>query len=394
MSTNITSRLQSLPALDPCPDERQPPAINSRSVEYHVRTKDTLLDYVHLSKLRFAVIGAGALGNEVVKALGLLGVGWTLIVDPDIVEPHNLSQSLFFREADTGLAKAEVLARALADIFSDTHWDHRVLEIADLGLQELANCDLLLSCVDTDVARVEIARAALALNLPVVDAGLGGPDYWRGRVSFFAGQGAACFFCKLSPRRRREILLHAQSVPNSCWGSAGTGSVPSTPTMAGIIGSMQVDIGIRSLFELRGSTAPEFLSWTLELSMGATLEMKRFSTRMSASCPFHIRQKPALVALPHAKASARELLDSAGMQTVELDWPICVSAYCIECGAAWNPSRRVAWLRRQGKCPVCQGRRVLEKENLLVLDRNSPWAEKPLVDLGLPERHLYSLGCG
>src|SRR5580765_3563061 len=99
--------------------------------ERYSRTRDTWLSRVHLSRLRFAVIGAGALGNEVVKTLGLLGAGAVMIVDPDLIERSNLSRSVFFREADCGRPKALVLSAALAAVFPDTRWDSRNCEIAD-----------------------------------------------------------------------------------------------------------------------------------------------------------------------------------------------------------------------------------------------------------------------
>ena len=57
------------------------------------------------------VVGAGALGNEVVKNLALLGVGTTYLIDLDVVEASNLSRSVLFRSEDAGQPKAEVAAR-------------------------------------------------------------------------------------------------------------------------------------------------------------------------------------------------------------------------------------------------------------------------------------------
>jgi len=49
------------------------------------------------------VLGAGALGNEIVKNLCLLGVGHIRIVDMDVVENSNLSRSTLFRESHEGM---------------------------------------------------------------------------------------------------------------------------------------------------------------------------------------------------------------------------------------------------------------------------------------------------
>lgn len=43
-----------------------------------------------LAKIKIAVIGAGAVGNEVIKNLALLGVGEVHIFDLDKIEEHNL----------------------------------------------------------------------------------------------------------------------------------------------------------------------------------------------------------------------------------------------------------------------------------------------------------------
>ena len=64
-----------------------------------------------LQASRFAVIGAGAIGNEVVKNLCLLGVGAVDVYDFDTVELHNLTRSVLLREADVGTGKATAVAR-------------------------------------------------------------------------------------------------------------------------------------------------------------------------------------------------------------------------------------------------------------------------------------------
>src|SRR5437879_2284385 len=55
-----------------------------------------------LAAAKVLVVGAGALGNEVLKNLALLCVGTTHVIDLYCVEPSNLSRSVLFRAEDGG----------------------------------------------------------------------------------------------------------------------------------------------------------------------------------------------------------------------------------------------------------------------------------------------------
>ena len=76
-------------------------------------------DQKKLAAAKVLVVGAAALGNEIVKNLALLGVGNMLIADLDRIENSNLSRSVLYRAADNGQYKAEVAAAAARDIYPD-----------------------------------------------------------------------------------------------------------------------------------------------------------------------------------------------------------------------------------------------------------------------------------
>ncbi|MFN8857498.1 MAG: HesA/MoeB/ThiF family protein, partial [Planctomycetaceae bacterium] len=63
-------------------------------------------DQPRLAAARVLVIGAGALGNEILKNLALLGIGQAVVCDLDQIEQSNLSRSVLFREGDRGRAKS------------------------------------------------------------------------------------------------------------------------------------------------------------------------------------------------------------------------------------------------------------------------------------------------
>src|SRR5437773_12034096 len=95
-----------------------------------------------LAAARVLVVGAGALGNEVLKNLALLGVGTVYVIDLDEVEPSNLSRSVLFRAEDGGRGKAEVAARRAREINPDVRMiPMRGDVITDGGLGLIADVD-------------------------------------------------------------------------------------------------------------------------------------------------------------------------------------------------------------------------------------------------------------
>ena len=53
-------------------------------------------DQSKISTAKVLVVGAGALGNEVLKNLALLGFGHIHIIDMDTIDESNLTRSVLF----------------------------------------------------------------------------------------------------------------------------------------------------------------------------------------------------------------------------------------------------------------------------------------------------------
>src|SRR5579872_5694081 len=62
-------------------------------------------DQERAAKARLLVAGAGALGNEVLKNLALIGIGNIVVIDFETVEIPNLARSILFRREDLGKPK-------------------------------------------------------------------------------------------------------------------------------------------------------------------------------------------------------------------------------------------------------------------------------------------------
>lgn len=329
--------------------------------------------------LDVVVVGVGALGNPVVQNLGLIGVGRVVVVDPDVVEERNLDRSVLLRSPGVvGRNKAVATVEAARRVFPDTEWVAVDREIADLGFRVLAAADVVLGCVDNELARLEMAYIGTKLDVPVCDGGLGAPDSWHGRVSYFPGREGPCYGCRLTAEKRRELLTTWDCPVRPCWEALETPVRPSTATMVAMVGAMQVDLGLRG-----GAEAASFEVW-----MEPEPRLERIGLMKSEACPFHAGEEH----LVEAKGDrVGDLLAGEGEPVLVLDWPISVEAQCLECHHRWRPLRRVGWLRRRGACPACGSRQVRDVETLTRVDRGSPWASASLAELGLPEDHLHTV---
>ena len=238
------------------------------------------------------------------------------------------------------------MAHAAGIQFPDTQFTALGSEIADVGYGHLLGANLLFSCVDSDLARLEIAWIAISAGLPVCDAGLGAPNYSHGRVSWFPARSGACFGCKLTSTKRRELLTFWDATIRPCSDPETSEFSPSTPTMAAITGSAQVELGLRWLMQDLAE------SMTFEISLDGEPRSSTFRTPRSASCPFHERRALPRHPTPHENATFDELFQSvAASAGVLLDWPISVRARCHSCGLEWAPMRRAAVVRKMEFVP-------------------------------------------
>lgn len=188
------------------------------------------------------MVGVGVLGGEVVRGLGMAGVDEVLLLDPDGIEAKNAALSPWFA-GQAGRKKVEVVAEAARRAWPGTRWIPQCAEIADVGFGLLSGADLLFGCVDNELARLEMAYIGTKLNLPVCDGGL---DRKRGAVSWFPGTEAACYGCRLTAARRRELLIAWDSPAYPCWLPDDTPGRTTTAAVAASVGAAQVEIGLRA----------------------------------------------------------------------------------------------------------------------------------------------------
>jgi adenylyltransferase/sulfurtransferase len=201
-------------------------------------------DQDRLRSARVLVIGAGALGNEVLKNLALLGVGHLAIADQDHVELSNLSRSVLYRETDEGLPKAECAARAMHSLHAETHVTPLVGNVlADLGLGWFRWADVVVGALDNREARVFVNSACARAARPWVDGGI---EVLQGIVRGFAPPVTACYECTMS-QVDWDLLQKRRSCSMLARRALAERGTPTTPTTASVIGGIQAQEVVKML---------------------------------------------------------------------------------------------------------------------------------------------------
>lgn len=215
-----------------------------------------LIDWWEQNKLKNSkvlVAGAGALGNEVLKNLALLGVGNITVIDFDTVSVTNLTRSILFRESDIGLPKVEVARQRVLEINPEITIQaiHGDLEFA-LAIGDVSEHDVIIGCLDSVNARYCINQLAYRAGIPWINGGIGVAE---GEVSFFdPNTEAACYECGISNQmwERRNQRYSCQGLKRNIPDVA----MPTTATMASIVGAMQVQQALLFLHGKPGLVNP------------------------------------------------------------------------------------------------------------------------------------------
>ena len=196
-----------------------------------------------VSAARVMVVGCGALGNEVLKNLVLMGVMHLVVVDFDIVEIGNLTRSVFFtkEDAEQRRLKVVVIAERLRQLNPAVEVIPVCGDIAyDVGLGLIRQMDVVISCVDSRWARFCINRYCMRAGIPWVDGGIDGLE---GTARVFA-PGKNCYACHLGPEGLKDL---ARRMP--CSGmirrQEQVGSAPTTSVIASVIGAVEVQEALK-----------------------------------------------------------------------------------------------------------------------------------------------------
>ena len=334
---------------------------------------------------RVMVVGAGALGNEVLKNLALMGVGNLFIVDFDTIEAANLSRSVLFRSDDNGKKKAEVAARRIKELNPDVHVQFFHGDVnTQLGLGVFRRMDAVIGCLDNREARLSINRFTYRLNKPWVDGAI---QELFGLVRVFRPGDGACYECTLTEQARREMSLR-YSCPLLARQNILLGKVPTTPTVSAIVGGLQSQEALKLIHNM-----PVVAGKVLHVN-GLTNEFHSTAYTPAEDCESHwvygeitelADRKASHTTIAEMLRIAREDLGDDAI--IELDQEVVVSLECHHCETVTDVFKPISAVSfNDGLCPGCGELREVHMAH--VITGEEPFLSRTLLGIGVPSLHI------
>lgn len=354
-----------------------------------------------LQKATVMVVGAGALGNEVLKNLALLGIGNILVVDMDTIEDHNLTRTVLFRNEDIGKYKAEVAAKRVNEIDENVNMRPFVSSVQSVfGMGVYKDCDIVFGCLDNIQARIDLNRYCYQTNTLYIDAGLRKLD---GDVKIFGDGFDVCLDCILTQRMRNEAWQRYSCLKLRTRAIGVT--IPTAPTIASIMAGFQVQIGMKYLHDAQIPIGSRISV------LGYIDDINTTKLNRNEACPTHNLYEPIdtkqIRKLPHCSSelTVSGLLDIAKEElgetaSIELDYDLITHFECKQHKYQKNLFRRRGYVYAdEVECPYCKengltGSHLLMQEYFTnQINRQSPQylLHQTLSNIGTPLHAIFRI---
>ena len=368
--------------------------VDAEDGRYHRQTLISWWDQSRLRAARVLVVGAGALGNELVKNLALVGVGTVVVCDLDRVENSNLARCVFFRGGDEGRFKAEVVAERAQELNPEM----RVIPLVGdvrlrAGLGVFAEADVVLGGLDNREARLFVNQACWKVSTPWIDGAMEG---LMGLVRVFCPPESACYECTLG-EKDYEILASRRTCALLTRDEMLEGKVPTTATTSSVVAGMQVQEAVKLLH--RDELGEPALAGAAFQFVGLTHDSYVVRYARRDDCLSHDTYELAAAKVVDVGSSFAELLELAretlGADAIlELEHEVVLSAACSVCGASVVIRQPVYALKAgHGICPTCGNQWQLRFAHAIDESDSDLLGLRPS-DLGLPPADIVVARAG
>jgi molybdopterin/thiamine biosynthesis adenylyltransferase len=316
------------------------------------------------------ILGMGALGNEVARILAMSGVGKLILCDPDRIEESNLSRTILFRQSDIGRLKVEAAAAALVELNPQMTISVRSQPLVQgVGLGEMRDATLVISCLDSRSARLQLTGRCQLVQVPYID---GGTHPWGGEVRPYLTPEGPCYGCSLSAEERGLA-----DVPWSCLDTRVESPEGAAIPLSALVGTWMGMIAVRFLM---GMSCPSGIL-KIDGTKGTTVVIAQ---KRAPDCPLHSSIDSVIKISVGSGDTMLKLRSILPDLAVPLAWePVQYRVECSHCGFGEN-----RWgLPSLEGCPQCQ--QTLRPRTTLELDKVPD--HLTLSALGIPPQEILAV---
>jgi len=346
-------------------------------------------DQSKIAAAKILVVGAGALGNEVLKNLALLGLGKIYLIDLDEVQESNLSRSVLFRHEHTGQSKALVAAKMIGELNPDCvvvpiHGN----VMSKIGLGLVRECNLVIGCLDNREARLWVNRMCWKTSTPWIDGGI---QEINGVAKVFVPPDGACYECAMTENDYRLISLR-YSCPLLKREDVQMGKVPTAPTIASIVGGLQVQEALKLLHDLPSAEG------TALVFNGVVNNFYQTKYTRREDCLSHETYEPIQESSLGNDATVGELLDAVAAAngvppeslSLQLDRDFLLRLDCRSCSLETEINQPLCEVgSSRGLCTKCG--QALAPVLTSEIETESPLLNRTLAELGIPDYDIVSV---
>lgn len=333
-------------------------AVSLEEGRYDRQERVTWWDQARLRSARVLVVGAGALGNEVVKNLVLVGVGDIVVVDLDVVEASNLARCVFFRPDDEGQPKATTLAHRARELNPDVAVTGIMGDIHQFGTGIARRADVIVGALDNREARLYCNRLAARVGATWVDGAI---EALNGVARVFAPP-ESCYECTFTDADW-EALAHRQSCRLLSLDDLVAGKVPTTATTSSIVAGLEAQEVVKLLHS--GRDGVRVLSGALVVD-GTNNDAYPITYPNDPDClAHHHLGEPTRIDADPSSTTFRSLAEAAwgtDLGDASADHPLVIDLgddhvtgwECPGCGATTGDSRPASLVvMGDALCPEC-----------------------------------------
>lgn len=348
---------------------------------YHRQRLISWWEQERLAAARVLVVGAGALGNEILKLLALSGVGHILIYDMDRIELSNLSRTVLFNQSDEGAFKAEVAAQRVVALNPDAVAAGRAQNIIhEVGQGVFLWADVVICGLDNRLARMFVNSSCARTGRTWIDGAIEG---LAGVVRVFDPARSACYECTMN-ETDRKLVADRLSCARLARDEIRMGHVPTTSVAASFIAALEVQ---EALKYLHGQ--PTLYAEGIHVN-GLWNDFNRVQYQRRDDCQAHeFFEQVVPLNLGVKDVTLGELLERAETRlgkgaTLELSRDVITHLTCPVCERVERAGVVLGALREAAaRCADCGTHRVVEFSGVIVKDGELDLSLTP-ADIGVP----------